>query len=427
MGDLGLGDDLEPNPNPDITAAAGATPAPQPMPAPALTPAQVLMMPQPVARGSGLSNEQSLQNQDTNREENTTTTTNRQLDASKVGSNRNVYDVGQFQRNVQGIMDTPVVRGQLEDNDNLRALLAQIASRKATLNLSPLYDAANYVTGGQSGKYQPAPEVSEREALLLGQAQKLIQNKRDIANEAIKNAAALKVGTDTDLQQKTTALDVIQRLLDERGGKVTSASKVTASDPNKAARIQSPQMLTKWVQTEAAKQVQPLAKEFEGVQHGMDLLAKASSVNDFAATDAFIKSQVGGRVTNYDLQRQQGDRAWTEKLSQAAQTVLEGTLTPNNRAEFVKALQTIGEAINGERNQRLSQVKEYANQLGKPGPEVDALLGGFARTTPAPRGDAARSLNQKATNTSAATGPQGPTVVQGGHTYTWNPKTKAYE
>lgn len=324
--------------------------------------------------------------------------------SSTVTQTRNVFDKAQLENNIAAIMGSAPVQGQLEDVKNVQSLLDQIRARKEQLNLNPLFNIANYISKGQSGKYEYPEAVTDKDKFLLASAQKLIQDKRDIANEALKNQSALKIGTDTDVrsqflkeamaknltkEQTIKGLQLyedVKKAEQERGNSDENSNKDVqgAKDPTAGARMQSPAMITKWVQTEADKHLIPIMKEQRAMAQGIRMLSDATPVSDFAAMDSFIKGLVGGRVTNFEMSRQQGGRDAEDKIEQAVETVMTGKLTPANRGMYLKAMQTLEQAHGTEAGLIKNQLKEFGTQAGKPEDETERLLQGFMRGTTQP-------------------------------------------
>lgn len=252
MADLGLAEPLAPNPMPDMEAAAAATPM-----APTQEEENIFMMPAPVRAGSGLSDQRMRQTFSSTEDKTSTESKTGQKDQTKQVENRNIYDPEQTAMNLQALMSMPEVQGQAEDEAALRNLYAQLAERKDALNLQPLYNVANYVTGGRSGEYSAPPTVSDREKLLLGQAGELLKSRRANFDKLLDNTAAMKVGTSSDLQSTLLDQTLMQQQLNALRQTDLIRRNMQAKDPMMGAGGARPEAMTRLVEKHQ-KRMEPI-------------------------------------------------------------------------------------------------------------------------------------------------------------------------
>lgn len=441
-------DNAQPDPQAEIQAAAQADPVAPP------DAFSMQMGMTPVNKGSGMTNTRSRANTQT--EQNTNSETEQDLnsqmnsslhstgqtntdqnmrqgetvrdvktgqtsktgesDTNKTGQSRNVYDASGYNDRVNSALESPALKDQLAETENIKNLMSLIAQKKQHLNLSPLYNIANYLTKGQSGQYEAPADVSDKTKLLLAQAQKLIQDKRDITNEAMKNAQAQQVGKNTDLQSQLMTQSLMnsqaeqQRQADLMRSTQTAqtATKDQVQDQNKNQTINTSKDQTVNTNQNSTKDTS-MAKDPSLARGGGDMLEfrKAKAFSDLVARDplqkAIGKQQemadiskailsgdpaaqrnvpnaigrliIGNRPSNEEIRREGGDPSFVASVLQRAEILSKGSMTTANQKQYLDFLHDMDQVNRLFISAHADRLRNIGKQsFQRPDSEIDAQL-----------------------------------------------------
>ncbi len=131
--------------------------------------------------------------------------------------------------------------------------------------------------------------------------------------------------------------------------------------------------------------MKPIQEAVASGRSAMSLLAMGHPVSDWAFRDQFIKALTGGRVTNYELMTQTGDKSLAERAKQYVNTITDGTFTPKNRAEYQEVLRVIQEANEHEAALRLAHQKRIGlESYGLTAEQVDPIVSGYDTSSLSP-------------------------------------------
>jgi hypothetical protein len=208
--------------------------------------------------------------------------------------------------------------------------LAQAEQQPLRPDLSPLAQLAEYETKGRykADNYKRPETAEERRNKLLDFKTKIIQQQGNIAkalNEAVK---AQKTGSQTDLFQKLQ----IQKLLDEQG----------YTDPRLRSSGSTDQEI-RWGNTIQDKLMHdPVLKAAElqiaGTAEARSLLNRGTSVNDEAFKTKVARALGDAPLSNVDIARKSGGKDVADRLEQMITTIMSGTFSDENRANFKQML-----------------------------------------------------------------------------------------
>lgn len=250
---------------------------------------------------------------------------------------------------------------QLQGANQMEDLLKlQIAKTPVQADLSGLYHLADAWGDGKSNFSASGGKRGLDVNNVLARLRDIQKSREDVYKDAGQVAkSALGGGNTTE-----TLLGTIASKLAE--GTKPGEPPREMSDETKAYKLQrSIETATK-----------PLKDKALAADHAYQLLSQASQIGDFTFVDQFVKANIGGRVTNFDLARQSGGPSWGRRLDQAITKISEGTLTPENRAEYMGALKVVSDALSKENEMQMQQLRIYGTKgLNMDSAVVDAMTG----------------------------------------------------
>lgn len=238
---------------------------------------------------------------------------------------------------------------------------------------------------------------AQRAQRILDYSQKLQQDKQGTVNSFANLIKAQKGGVTSD------SSSLMNSVMDQIG----------ANDPLSKVRQMPEEQKILRLNSSVAKQMEPLQKEQEAVTQGLSRLSSASSAQDMLAVDGLVRAAIGGRITNYDQQRQGvGDKSLGELFQQMYQTAKEGNLDPHNRAMYAQALQSIAQDIANERAYRLSQGRELGSAINLDPDKVEKAIGGYDRPMIQPKGEAKKAIQTEQKKTQPVSSQATPGGIQ---------------
>lgn len=238
----------------------------------------------------------------------------------------------EFKSQSESVMSTPAFKSAqegLDAQENYLKMALQKPQAGLTGNLGPMLAFLDARNGSNMAGAYKAPETDQAyRARILAAMQNLTKDRTALATNVIQGIKASKGGT-----------------LGESGfygG--NQATGQAAEDPMaKMARVNAANQRS--FMTQYGADMKELNEANTNNRQAQQMLASANPVLDKVAIDGILKSAIGGRLSNYDIQRQgQGDPSWADRVENAISIASNGTMINKNRAEYMDALRVIQEA-----------------------------------------------------------------------------------
>ncbi len=234
----------------------------------------------------------------------------------------------EFNQAYQEWQGSPMYQNQMEGEQLQNSLAMLDAARPLPLDLRPLAAWADSLGGSSKLEASmPVPETAQaRSQAILTHFQQVQQDRNALSTNIMQGLKAMKGGGYQLSMEQAMQNASIQQ---------------SANDPLKAMRLVPQETRVHWVDTGLQKDMQEVKDAASSADLAQRLLASGSSVSDMSFKDKFLKAAIGGRLSNYDLISQSGDRGAMDRLNQAWTTLNSGSLTDKNRAEYADALRTM--------------------------------------------------------------------------------------
>lgn len=230
-------------------------------------------------------------------------------------------------------------------------LLAMESKKQAPVDFRPIAALVDAQTGSKLAASLPAPpDINKQRHDILDYSNKLQQDKRD------------------------AFLGLVKAVHGSTGGNFEELVK--SMSPKDSSSSDARNILRLGAYTE--HYIKPLEEDLLNIHKGISLLSNNSGINQFIAMDATLKAAIGGRLSNFDIVRQgSGNKAFDDRLGQAIETFMTGKLTPDNRGQYLLAMKTIEQAVQKEKERRISQGHDLGAAMDISDPKLNLVMRGF--------------------------------------------------
>lgn len=245
----------------------------------------------------------------------------------KRATTRNIYaDPSDLEKMRLAQESDPYLQSQISGEKRLENLLAMELAMPADTGsaiLRPLAALADSETGSKLMAGLPVTEAPHaRNQRLMTMAEKLQDNRRDIASKAAESARNLKTGTVMDL--------LLAQLTDKKGATAGGGGNGTTKNPqvnNAYEKI--------WDQFAKDKVAGKALTQLQFVPDAQAMLTNQNSISDEMLKRALLNLAHDTRPSDRDVQAFGGDRRVLNRAQQAWDWAFgTGSFTPLNRTEI---------------------------------------------------------------------------------------------
>lgn len=254
---------------------------------------------------------------------------------TKMGQLRDPSISGQFLKQLEEAI--PSFMEQRDLQRKYGDLLALSESRPIRPNLAgPMMNFAERMAGrAPNPAWSQQPTMSSKD--FLANYDKMVDDKKDYNKLLVAAMNASKSGTVEDMFRQgslfSNAFSQAKSFTDPNMVRGTNQIPVDIRIRDMARKIVDRDNILK-----------KMPEEVQGLVEARDMLNGNSPVEASNFRFALLKALGVGRITNYELQGEQGSKALVDWFNQRLSTLKEGTLTPKNQQEYLNMLDKLLEA-----------------------------------------------------------------------------------
>ena len=181
--------------------------------------------------------------------------------------------------------------------------------------------------------------------------------------------------------------------------------------------------------------------QIQNIKQAQALINQNTSPANLLQNISTLRASGLNRLNQYELSQFGGDQSLVDRLSAAVQKLSTGQNTPQNIAEYQNVLNTMKQRASDVQTQRTQFFREDGAQRGLDSSQVEPMLqtlytphnynaphvANRGSTGPAPGAPPTASRWGAPPAPPTSNAPHGPSVIQNGHTFNWNPATRKYE